>query len=96
MENDETEEETALREIKEETNIDVEIDTRFREVNTYEIDNGSIKSVVFFVGKANTYNVKVQEEEIRDAKWYNYEDALNIISYDADKKILRDAYDYLS
>ena len=52
VENNETEVQTAIREIKEETNLDVIIDTNFREVITYSPYEGCIKDVVFFIAQA--------------------------------------------
>ena len=49
VEEGETEEETAIREIKEETNIDVEIDNGFRKVITYSPKAGVMKDVVVFI-----------------------------------------------
>ena len=53
VENNETEIETALREIKEETNLYVTIDDSFAETISYKVDNGNIKDVTFFIGKYN-------------------------------------------
>ena len=52
VEEGETEKETAIREIKEETNIDALVDTNFRMVSTYSPAKGIIKDVVFFVAIA--------------------------------------------
>lgn len=49
VENSETEEETAKREIKEETGIDVYIDSGFRETVTYSPRKDAKKEVVYFV-----------------------------------------------
>lgn len=97
VENNETEEETALREIKEETNLDVLIDTNFRRVSTYYPKENVIKDVVFFIGKQIDKNIKAvpQESEISELGWYLKEDALNIITYDNDKELLKEALDYL-
>ncbi len=51
VEANETEEETALREIKEEPNLDVELDTGFRHVVSYAPYEGCVKDVVFFAAK---------------------------------------------
>lgn len=49
MEEGETEEETARREIKEETGLDVLLDTGFRETVTYSPKRNTKKTVVYFV-----------------------------------------------
>lgn len=96
VENDESESETAIREIKEETNIDVLLDTNFRFISTYSPKEGVIKDVIFFIAKAKTSDIVAQIEEIKSINWYSYSDSLNILTYDIDKELLKKAYDYLS
>lgn len=95
VENNETEVETALREIKEETNLEVKLDTGFREINTYSPRLGSIKDVIYFIATPTTFDLKVQEHEIIEALWLSYEDSLKTITNDSDKEILKKAYAYL-
>ena len=95
VENNETEVETALREIKEETNLDVKLDTGFREINTYSPRLGSIKDVIYFIATPTSFDLKVQEHEIIEALWLNYEDSIKTITNDSDKEILKKAYAYL-
>ncbi len=95
VENNETEIETAQREIKEETNLEVEIDTNFREVVTYSPYAGCLKDVVFFVAKAKTTNLINQEEEVSSLKWLKPIDALAILTHYSDKKVLEKALKYL-
>ena len=52
VEGNETEEETARREIKEETNLDVRMDTAFRHEISYSPASGILKQVVFFAAEA--------------------------------------------
>ena len=95
VENNETEVETALREIKEETNLDVKLDTGFREINTYSPRLGSIKDVIYFIATPTSFDLKVQEHEIIEALWLSYEESLKTITNDSDKEILKKAYAYL-
>ena len=81
VEEGETEEQTAKREVKEETNIDVEIDRSKRYVMHYKTDKGKYKEVVLFVGKKIGGYLKMQPEEIIEAGWFEYQDALKILSY---------------
>ena len=81
VEEGETEEQTAKREVKEETNIDVEIDSSKRYVMHYKTDKGKYKEVVLFVGKKIGGYLKMQPEEIIEAGWFEYQDALKILSY---------------
>ena len=95
VEEGETEVETALREIKEETNLEVTLDTRFREITTYSPKPNVLKDVIFFMGYAKSDNVIIQETEVSDYIWINLDDAFNYITYEEDKKILRKAIRFL-
>jgi bis(5'-nucleosidyl)-tetraphosphatase len=87
----ETEYQTALREIKEETGIDVLIDTSFREIVSYSPKKDTNKVVVYFLGKAKNYDFIPQQEEISDIKWVEIGVAKTILTYDNDKTIVNKA-----
>lgn len=95
VENNETELETALREIKEETNLDVEIDTNFRVVSTYSPCPHVIKDVVFFVAKPITHHIKLQENEVANALWCKADDALTLLTHEDNRRILKAANEYI-
>ena len=88
MESGETEVQTAIREVKEETNIDVIPDENKRYVEEYMMENGNKKQVVYFVAKKTSADVKAQESEIADIKWLNFKDAYETISYDNMKELI--------
>lgn len=96
IEQNETEIQTAIREIKEETNLNVIIDTRFRKVSTYSPKLDVIKDVVFFIGIAKGKKVKIQETELTDYCWINIYDALKIVTFDNDREILKSAITYIN
>ena len=87
----ETEEETAIREIKEETGIDVILDTSFRRVITYAPKKEITKDVVYFLAKATSYEYTPQEEEIAKIKWVEINHATTILSYDNDRQLVNQA-----
>ena len=95
VEKGETEEETAIREIKEETNLDVTLDTRFRHVISYLPYPGVRKDVVFFVAKATSGSMINQECEVSSLEWLPYEEAYTAMTYDTDKETLAEAKKYL-
>ncbi|MFA6843392.1 MAG: NUDIX domain-containing protein [Bacilli bacterium] len=95
VEGNETEIETAIREIKEETNIDVIIDTKFRMVTTYNPTKEILKDVIYFVATPISDDIKRQVEEISDLKWIYYDDALKVVTYESDKNILEKAIEYI-
>jgi 8-oxo-dGTP pyrophosphatase MutT (NUDIX family) len=96
VENDETEVETALREIKEETNLDVLVDTGYRNVITYSPMENVLKDVIYFVATPiSDAKVIVQEAEVSSAKWLYYSQALKQVTHDNEKQVLIKAYEYL-
>ena len=67
----ETEIQTAIREIKEETNIDVSVDDpSFREVIVFNPRRDITKEVVYFLARALTFDCEKQESEIAEARWF--------------------------
>lgn len=96
VENYESEEETAIREVKEEVNLDIKLDTNFREVNTYSPQNGVVKDVIFFLGEVVSGEIFPQEEEVEEIFWLKYNDAKDILTYQSDAKILDKAYQYIA
>lgn len=89
VENNETEVETALREVKEETNLEIELDERKRYVISYSPKEGTIKEVIFFLAKPITKEVKPQVNEIAEIKWLSFEEALERITYDNSRELLK-------
>lgn len=87
----ETEVETALREIKEETGIDVIIDPSFREVISYSPKKDTQKDVIYFIARAQNYDYTPQEEEIAQIKWVEINRAHTILTYDNDKQLVNKA-----
>ena len=89
VEEGETEEETALREVKEETNIDVLIEDQKRYETQYTLPNGNTKKVVFFVAKKIGGEEKKQEDELLDLKWCTSKEALELLTYEDIKKLFK-------
>lgn len=90
VEDGETEVETAIREIKEETNLDVEINENYRYIERYSPEEGVEKDVVFFVAKKIGGEIKVQEEEVKATEWLSPSEAAKKLTYDSSRKILDD------
>lgn len=91
IEDGETEQETAIREIKEETGLDVTLVNNFREISEYCPFGKIRKRVVFFLARAFTDNVKIQEEEIDSYIWVDLQQARKMCSYDNDLRIVEKA-----
>lgn len=96
VEKNETEEETALRECFEETNLKVNIVNNFKkQIEYYMPEYNAYKIVVFFIGLIDEINLMKQEKEIKDIFIVTYEEAFNLISYDDTKKVLIEAIEHL-
>ena len=79
VEPNETEEETALREVKEETNCDVTIIPGFREENKYSPKENVDKTVVFFVGRPTSFDIKNQVSETDFAGFVSLKESYNLL-----------------
>ncbi len=90
VENNETEQETAIRETKEETNLDVEIISNKKYIINYKINNDIDKEVVFFLAKKTSDKIKKQDEEIKNIKWVDLNQAFDIITYENTKDIYKE------
>lgn len=97
VEINETEEETALRECKEETNLTPTLIKGFKEeISYYMPEYDAYKTVVFFIGVVNDTSFKKQESEISDIVILNIKDALDVISFKDTKSLLKKAYKYFT
>jgi len=93
----ESEEQTALREIKEETGLNVYFIPGFRKTIRYTyLKDGvlSNKEVVFFLAKANSPEVKISNEHESFA-WMDFKSALNILTYKNSAEVLSSAEKFL-
>lgn len=87
VEGDETEWETAKREILEETNIVADIDPNYRYSSTYSPKEGVIKEVIYFLGKKISGEIISQESEITESMWVPKDEVLKYLTYDDVKDI---------
>jgi len=112
----ETPSETAIREIREEGNVDVTLISGFQRREAWNLPGGRRKEVVYYLGrktgaaKGNRIrNTGISipaaagknegelpdEEEILGRVWLSYHEALEKITYEAGKRVLREAVEYL-
>ena len=98
VEKDESEQETTLREVKEETSLEeVEFIPGFREqINYFFKQKGELinKDVYFFLLKSKSQDVKISFEHI-GFKWFSITEALNQLTFENAKQILRKAHNQL-
>ena len=95
MENDETEIETAIREVREEVGLKITPIDGFREVIHYNPRANVDKDVVYFIASPGNQHVRLQKEEVCDYKWVRPAQAFKILSFYNDKQVLKKALDFL-
>ncbi|HTH14517.1 MAG TPA: NUDIX domain-containing protein [Spirochaetia bacterium] len=96
VESGETEVQTALREIDEETGLSVKLRAGFRETIRYSPSPSIEKTVIFFLGKAKSKKLKLQKSEILNAVWLELDDALHLVTHKDTAEVLRRALGYLT
>ncbi len=92
----ETEEETALREIREETGLDVRFRRGFYERSHYLTPKSRKKEVVCFLARVRTRRVSIQPEEIKSYRWANYNDARELLTFANTRVLLDKAHEYIT
>ena len=94
IEKGETIEETARREIREETGLtDIEFISGFKEQNSYfYVNQGAriFKTVTFLLAQTPTTTIKLSYEHV-GFKWLSYEAALEKITFADEKRVLQKA-----
>ena len=97
MESGETEVETTLREVYEETNIEIELIDGFRKLDEYLVPkkDNTIKQVIYFLGEFQNQNAVYQSEELSGAYLMNYTEAISLLKYETLKCILTEADNYI-
>lgn len=91
---------TAMRELTEETGItQLEFNPGYKESMYYEFNRGPRervkKVVVYFLGETEEKEIKISFEH-QDFTWLPYEEALNLLTYENAKDLIRKAQPYLS
>ena len=97
MEPGEDEIQTAVREIKEETNIDVVVDDpSFRESVVFNPRRDITKEVVYFLARAISFECVKQENEIAEVRWVEIGQAVCGLAYDNDRVLINKARAFLA
>lgn len=95
MEKGETRQETAIREVLEETGVHIRLFDGFSSESRYKIGAKIEKRVDMFLGATSDTQTVIQREEIEDYIWLRYPEALSTLRFDNDKEILQDAHEYM-
>ena len=85
VEEGETEIETAIREVKEETNIDIKIEKENRYISEYSPKENVMKTVI---GEKVGGEDKPQIEEVSDVEWLDVNKAIERITHQRSKEIM--------
>lgn len=96
VEEGESEEETAKREVLEETGLSIILHDNFRTTVEYTMPNGIPKEVIYFIGKPLETIVNIQQEEIQEYRWLNYNDMLPLITFENTREVLKRARSFLN
>jgi 8-oxo-dGTP pyrophosphatase MutT (NUDIX family) len=97
IEKGETKEQAAIREVKEETNIDAEIVDYLGEIS-YFFSWGGVriyKTVYFFLMKYIS-GIPVPSWEVKDARFFSFDKAKKLLKYKGDKEIFQKALKKIS
>jgi bis(5'-nucleosidyl)-tetraphosphatase len=88
VEEGETEIETAIREVKEETNIDIKIEKENKYISEYSPKENVMKTVIYFIGEKVGGEDKPQIEEVSDVEWVDVNKAVERITHQRSKEIM--------
>ena len=97
VEQGETEEQTALREVFEEVGLTVKLVPGFRSEDEHPIPQkeNTMKQIVYFLGEYSNQEFTYQIEELTDALLTDYETAMTLFQFDSSKRILTEANNFL-
>ena len=93
----ETEEQTALREVREETGLRVTLVPGFRAVDEHLIPEkqDTMKQIVYFLAEYEGQEVAYQKEELSGAYLVSYEEAMGMFQFESSRRILTEANHFL-
>lgn len=93
----ETEAETALREVYEETNLRIKLIEGFRTTDEHPIPQkkDTIKQITYFLGVFENQEVIYQKEELSGAYLVSYAEAMELFQFESSRRILTEANAYL-
>lgn len=96
IEKGETQVATAKREVLEETGLHINILDGFSTTSEYKIAGRVEKRVTIFLASTSDTNTVIQQEEIEDYIWLDFDKALATLKFENDKSILTSAKEFLA
>ena len=94
-EDQETDIQTAIREVTEETGINIEILDGFKKSIKYIPFPEVLKKVIFFIGITEEEKVTIDRDEIEDYMWCSYEEALKMITYKPQRDVMESSLQFI-
>jgi polyA polymerase len=94
-EDQETDIQTAIREVTEETGINIEILDGFKKSIKYIPFPEVLKKVIFFIGITEEEKVTIDKDEIEDYMWCSYEEALKMITYKPQRDVMESSLQFI-
>ena len=94
-EDQETDIQTAIREVTEETGINIEILDGFKKSIKYIPFPEVLKKVIFFIGITEEEKVTIDRDEIEDYMWCSYEEALKMITYKLQRDVMESSLQFI-
>lgn len=91
IEEGETPVQCALREIKEETNLDVDLDTTFSYTISYSPKEGILKDVTFYLATPKNSSMIPQLSEVSSLEWVEIDKAIAMMTFQTDKDTILSA-----
>ena len=89
MEEGETKQQTAIREVFEETGLRIRICNDDEYEISYNPKPNVLKTVVFFEAEKIDGNEKKQESEIEETEWLDYKQAVERLTFETNKNIFK-------
>ena len=96
VEEGETEKQTALREVFEETNVHAELIDGFRRQVEYIMPNGRLKQIIYFTARYENQTALINPDEHDEILVLPFEEALAVISWGYAKEVLCEAERFLN
>lgn len=93
----ETKEETACRELEEETGLMAELDPHFEKVLSYNFSHNTetiCKTDYMYIGQAQDTTITLSDEHT-DYAWLPFKKALDTLTYDDTKALFKEAHEYV-
>jgi len=93
----ESTEDAAIREIREEAGIETELVERLDKVEYWYFWNEHgervryHKFVYFYLLRYKSGDVSNHDHEVNEARWFNIDEAINVLAFDSEKKIVEKA-----